>query len=41
MTVKEHVAFYENAGMSRMDAMKAAAKDRGVGKGRIYKELID
>lgn len=41
MTVKEHVAFYEKAGMSRMDAMKAAAKDRGVGKGQIYREMID
>ena len=40
MTVREHVAFYEAAGMSRMDAMKAAAKDRGVGKGEIYKEMI-
>ena len=40
MTVREHVAFYERAGMSRMDAMKAAARDRGVGKGQIYKEMI-
>ena len=41
MTVREHVAFYEEAGLSRMDAMKAAAKDRGVGKGQIYKEMIE
>ena len=41
MTVREHVAFYEAAGMSRMDAMKAAAKDRGVGKGQIYKEMLE
>lgn len=41
MSVAEHVAFYENSGMSRMDAMKAAAKDRGVPKGKIYKELLN
>lgn len=40
MSVEEHVAFYEENGMSRMDAMKAAAKDRGVGKGAIYKQLM-
>lgn len=40
MTVEEHVAFYEQSGMSRMDAMKAAAKDRGVGKGEIYKQMM-
>ena len=39
MTVPEHVAFYEQNGLSRMDAMKAAARDRGVGKGEIYKEM--
>ncbi len=40
MTVREHVGFYINAGMSKMDAMKAAARDRGVSKGDIYKEMI-
>ncbi|MBQ8911832.1 MAG: 16S rRNA (cytidine(1402)-2'-O)-methyltransferase [Clostridia bacterium] len=39
MTVEEHVAFYEESGLGRMDAMKAAAKDRGVGKGEIYKQI--
>ena len=39
MTVEEHVRFYMNAGMSKMDAMKAVAKDRGVGKGEIYKMM--
>ena len=39
MSVHEHVAMYESGGMSRMDAMKAAARDRGVGKGEIYKEV--
>ena len=39
MTIPEHVAFYEQNGLSRMDAMKAAARDRGVGKSEIYKEM--
>jgi len=39
MTIPEHVAFYEQNGLSRMDAMKAAARDRGVGKSDIYKEM--
>lgn len=41
MSVAEHVAFYEKSGMSRMEAMKAAAKDRGVGKSAIYKEMLE
>jgi 16S rRNA (cytidine1402-2'-O)-methyltransferase len=39
MSIPEHVAFYESNGLSRMDAMKAAARDRGVGKSEIYKEM--
>ena len=39
MTVAEHVAFYEENGLSRMDAMKAVARDRGVGKSEIYREM--
>ena len=39
MTIAEHVAFYEDNGLSRMDAMKAVARDRGVGKSEIYKEM--
>ena len=37
MTVEEHVSYYESLGLSRMDAIKATAKDRGVGKSVIYK----
>lgn len=40
MSVREHVQFYIDGGMSKMDAMKAAAKDRGVGKAQIYKEML-
>ena len=37
----EHVAFYERAGLERKDAIKAAAKDRGLAKGEFYKMLVD
>ena len=37
----EHVAFYENQGYDRKEAMKLAAKDRGVAKRDIYRELIE
>lgn len=37
---EEHVRMYTDGGMSRMDAIKAAAKDRGVPKGVLYKELL-
>lgn len=40
MSVSEHVALYEAGGMSRMDAIKAAARDRRVGKGEIYRQLV-
>ncbi len=40
MSTAEHVALYESGGMSRMDAIKAAARDRRVPKGEIYKELL-
>lgn len=36
---EEHVAAYEEKGFSRMDAIKAAAKDLGVAKSVLYKEL--
>ncbi len=36
---EEHVSHYEAQGMSRMDAIKKAAKDRGISKSELYKEL--
>ena len=39
LSVAAHVAQYEAAGMDRKEAMKAAAKDRGVGKREIYQAL--
>ena len=41
ISVEEHVASYEARGMSRKEAMKAAAKDRGVSKREIYQALLD
>ncbi len=40
MTVQEHVAHYLDQGMEKMAAIKAAAKDRGVPKNEIYKEML-
>ena len=39
LTPAAHVAAYEAEGMARMDAIKAAAKDRGVSKSILYKML--
>ena len=39
MTIEDHVAYYEELGMDHKNAMKAAAKDRGVGKRDIYQYL--
>jgi len=41
MTVSEHIEYYINNGMKKMDAIKAVAHDRGVSKNVIYKETID
>ncbi|MBQ2766900.1 MAG: 16S rRNA (cytidine(1402)-2'-O)-methyltransferase [Clostridia bacterium] len=40
LTPADHVAHYEALGMGRMDAMKKAAKDRGVSKSEIYALLL-
>ena len=42
MSISEHVRYYTNKmGLDRMSAVKAAAKDRGVPKNKIYKEFIE
>ena len=41
ISIAEHVAMYEQQGNPRKDAMKLAAKDRGVSKRDIYKALLD
>ncbi len=40
LTAEEHVAHYMEQGMSEKDAMKAAARDRGVSKSEIYSALV-
>lgn len=40
LTVEEHMAWYEQQGMERKEAMKHVAKDRGVSKREIYKDLL-
>ena len=37
MTIEEHVDFYVSQGLKKMDAIKSAAKDRGLPKNEVYK----
>ena len=39
MTIEEHMEVYLGQGMDKKEAMKAVAKDRGVGKREIYEYL--
>ncbi|MDR1532413.1 MAG: 16S rRNA (cytidine(1402)-2'-O)-methyltransferase [Clostridiales bacterium] len=39
ITVMEHVEMYESQGLSRKDAIKRAAADRGVAKSAVYGEV--
>ncbi len=41
MTVEQHVEHYVVLGLSKMDAIKQTARDRGVPKGVIYKEILE
>ena len=41
LSPSEHVAVFEKQGLSRMDAIKAAAKERGVSKSELYKLLCE
>ena len=41
MSIEEHVNFYIANGLSKMDAIKSCAKDRGVHKNIIYKEFCN
>ena len=40
LSLEEHMAHYESQGISRKEAMKLVAKDRGVGKREIYQQLL-
>ena len=41
MTLAEHMAFYEEQGLSRKDAMKRVAEDRDIPKREVYKALLE
>ncbi|MFV0528375.1 MAG: 16S rRNA (cytidine(1402)-2'-O)-methyltransferase [Lachnospiraceae bacterium] len=41
LSVQEHMAYYEQQGISTKEAMKLVAKDRGVGKRDIYRKLLE
>ena len=41
MDILSHVQLYESQGMDRKDAMKCAAKDRGLSKREVYAMLLD
>lgn len=40
MTIEEHMDYYMNQGISKKDAMKMVAKDRGIGKRDVYQLLL-
>ena len=40
LSPEEHVKFFEDEGIARMDAIKKAAKERGISKSELYKQLI-
>ncbi len=41
LPLTEHMEYYTSAGMERKDAMKQVAKDRGLSKSDVYRELLD
>lgn len=41
MSISEHVAMYEQQGLDRKEAMKRAAKDRGLSKRDVYAALLE
>lgn len=40
MSIQEHVAMYQNQGIDRKEAMRMAAKDRGISKRDVYQQLL-
>ena len=41
MDIPSHVQHYIDGGMAKMDAIKQVARDRGVAKNEIYKQMVD
>jgi len=40
LSIEEHMDLYLNQGLDKKDAMKAVAKDRGIGKREVYQLLL-
>ena len=40
MSIEEHMAYYEEQGIDHKEAMKKVAKDRGISKRDVYRQLI-
>ena len=41
LSVREHVQAYLDEGLDKKEALKRAARDRGVPKSALYKETLD
>ena len=41
MSISEHVKYHVDAGLSQKDAIKAAAKERGVHKNEVYSQIVE
>ena len=41
MDLQEHMNLYESKGISRKEAMKQVAKDRGISKRDVYQQLLN
>lgn len=41
LSEREHILYYMNGGMDKKEALKRAAKDRGISKSELYKFTID
>ena len=41
ISIEEHMKFYEDSGITRKEAMKAVAADRGLSKREIYRYLLE
>ena len=41
LSFKDHMALYLDQGMEKKEAMKLAAKDRGIGKREVYQGLLE
>ncbi len=41
MNIQEHMEFYTEQGMDKKEAMKAVARDRGISKRDVYRDLLN